>query len=196
MDGILSTTTAEKMTEHDILSLKTSLDIFRQTLNNFADVIPHSQNGEFQLVNLLSSVESLSRNNLDKNRIECVYDYDRRSDILINQSFQALLQILHNILINASKSLENAQIKKIIISAIINEKSCEIRIADTGEDILPENKEKIFTYGFSTTGGTGIGLFHAKYVCNSLSGSIRVNTECTAPISKEFIINFPIKNKK
>jgi signal transduction histidine kinase len=193
MDGILSTTSADKITEDDIISLKTSLDSFRQTLSNFADVIPHSQNGEFLLVNLLSSVESLSRNNLNKNKIECVYNYDRQSNILINQSFQALLQILHNIVINASKSLENSPIKKIIISALINNKSCEIRIADTGEPILPENKEKIFSYGFSTTGGTGIGLFHAKYVCNSFGGSISVNTECQSPVTKEFIINFTIK---
>ena len=196
MDGILSTTSAQQITEEDIQSLKTSLDTLRQTLNDFTNVIPHSQTGEFQLVTLISSVEALSRNNLSKNNIECIYDYDRHSTILINQSFQALLQILHNIVINASKAMETTIIKKMYISATINEELCEIKIGDTGISIPEENLEKIFSYGFSTTGGTGIGLFHAKHACNSINGSIVVNPQCKDPISKEFIIKFPIKNTR
>ena len=193
MDGILSTNNTQQITKEDTDALKTSLDILRQALDNFTNIIPHSQTGEFQLVSLLSSVEALSRGNLQKNKIECMYDYDRHSKILINQSFQALLQILHNIVINASKSMETTAQKKIFIYAMINEESCEIKIADTGIPIPKDDLEKIFVYGFTTTGGTGIGLFHARYACNSINGSISVNTECNSPITKEFIIKFPIK---
>jgi signal transduction histidine kinase len=195
MDGILSTTEAEQITEENIQSLKTSLDILRQTLDNFTNVIPHSPTGEFQLVTLLTSLEALSRGYLNKNKIECVYDHDRQSTILINQSFQSLLQILHNLVINASKATETTALKKIYISATINDELCEIKIADTGIPIPQEDSEKIFSYGFSTTGGTGIGLFHAKYACDSVGGSINVNTKCNHPFTKEFIIKFPIKNK-
>ena len=196
MDGIISTTTAEQITEENIQSLKTSLDILRQTLDNFTNVIPHTQTGEFQLVDLLSSVEALSRNNLNKNNVECFYDYDRHSTILINQSFQALLQILHNLVINASKAMETMILKKMYIYATVDDEFCEIKIADTGIPIPKEDLEKIFLYGFSKTGGTGIGLFHAKYTCDSINGSIIVNNKCEKPISKEFIIKFPIIKKR
>jgi len=195
MDGILSTTKAQQMTVENMQSLKTSLDLLRESLDNFTSIIPHSQTGEFQLVSLLSSVEALSRYNLNKNNVECVYDYDRHSPVLINQSFQALLQILHNVVLNATKAMESTQLKKIHIIASINDELCEITVADTGAPIPEENLEQIFSYGFSTTGGTGIGLFHAKYACESIDGSIEVNTKCKAPLNKEFIIKFPTKKR-
>ena len=193
MDGILSTISGNSVSDVEIDSLKTSLDILRQTINNFKDLIPHSQNGEFTLNALLSSVEALARGNVGKD-IECEFNYDRRSEIIINHSYQALLQVLLNIIINATKSMETEGNKKLLVKASMNDDKCEIRIADTGLEIPKENLEKIFTYGFSTTGGTGIGLFHAKYVCDSFDGKINISTKCEQPFTKEFIINFPIKN--
>jgi len=192
MDGILSTISDNSLNDAEIKSLKTSLDVLRQTINNFKDLIPHSQNGEFTLNVLLSNTEALSRGNISK-EIECEFNYDRKSEIIIKQSYQALLQVLHNIIINAAKSMETAIKKRLLIKVCMIDNEYEIKIADTGLEIPKENIEKIFTYGFSTTGGTGIGLFHAKYVCDSFNGNISVNTQCEQPFTKEFIINFPIK---
>ena len=89
--------------------------------------------------------------------------------------------------------MDTTKNKKLLVNVNMNNNKCEIRIADTGSEIPKENLEKIFTYGFSTTNGTGIGLFHAKYVCDSINGSINLNTQCELPFRKEFIINFPIK---
>ena len=192
MDGILSTIAGNSISDVDIISLKTSLDVLRQTMNNFKDLIPHSQNGEFTLNALISSVEALTRGSISK-EIEYEFNYDRKSNIMINHSYQELLQVLHNIIINATKSMEATKTKKMLVIASMNDVECEIRIADTGIEIPTENLEKIFKYGFSTTDGTGIGLFHAKYVCDSFDGNICVNTQCPKPFTKEFIINFPIK---
>jgi len=192
MDGILSTISGNVMKDDEINSLKTSLEILRQTISNFKDLIPHSQNGEFTLNALLLSVEALTRGNINK-EIEYEFIYDRKFEISINHSYQALLQVLHNVIINAIKSMETTVNKKLLVNASVNDNKCEIRIADTGLEIPKENLEKIFTYGFSTTGGTGIGLFHAKYVCDSFKGSINLNTQCELPFIKEFIVNFPIK---
>jgi signal transduction histidine kinase len=194
MDSILSTTPAKQFTDNEIKSLKTSLTILRQTIDNFAQLVPHSQNGEFSLRSLLSSIESLSRNDLVKNQIDATYDYQRDSSVLIKQPFQSLLQVLHNIVINAEKAMQKTEIKKMYISATLDNEFCEIRVADTGELIPLEDREKIFTYGYSTTGGTGIGLFHAKYMCDIIKGSIKVSTECDKPLTKIFILQFPTKN--
>ena len=89
--------------------------------------------------------------------------------------------------------METVANKKLFVKANINDSKCEIIIQDAGLEIPKENLDKIFSYGFSTTDGTGIGLFHAKYVCNSFNGEINVNIQCEQPFTKEFIINFPIK---
>lgn len=193
MDGILSTLSGNSVSHEEIDSLKTSLDILRQTITNFKDLIPHSQNGEFTLSALLSSVEALARGNINK-EINCEFNYEKKTTIIINHSYQELLQVLHNVIINATKSMETVINKRLLVKASINDNKCEITIADTGSEIPKEYLEKIFTYGFSTTGGTGIGLFHARYVCNTFNGNISINTKCEQPYTKEFIINFPIKN--
>lgn len=192
MDGILSTLSGNSISNDEIESLKTSLDVLRKTINDFRNLIPHSQNGEFTLNALLSSIEALTRGNFNK-EIECKFDYDRKSEVTINHSYQALLQVLHNVILNALKSVEASKMKRLLVKANVNDDKCEIRIADTGVEIPKENSEKIFSYGFSTTGGTGIGLFHAKYVCDSFNGSMNLNIQCEHPFTKEFIIKFPIK---
>ena len=193
MDGILSTISGNTVSNDELNSLKTSLDVLRKTINEFKELIPHSQNGKFTINSLLSSIEALTRGNISK-EIKCRFDYDRKSEIIINHSYQALLQVLHNVIINAAKSMEKTENKCLFVKASVNEDKCEIIISDTGLKIPEENSEKIFTYGFSTTGGTGIGLFHAKYVCDSFNGSINLNSQCQLPYTKEFIVIFPIKN--
>lgn len=192
MDGILSTISGNSVSSEEIDSLKTLLDILRQTITNFRELIPHSSNGEFTLGTLLSSVEALARGNINK-EIDCEFNYDKKSAIIINHSYHELLQILHNVIINATKSMETVVDKRLLVKSSINNDKCTIIVADTGMEIPKENLEKIFTYGFSTTGGTGIGLFHARYVCDTLNGNISINTKCEQPYTKEFIINFPTK---
>ena len=74
MDGILSTISGNSASDVEIHSLKTLLDVLRQTMNNFKDLIPHSQNGEFTLNALMSSIEALTRGNISK-EIEYEFNY-------------------------------------------------------------------------------------------------------------------------
>jgi PAS domain S-box-containing protein len=47
-----------------------------------------------------------------------------------------------------------------------------LRVSDRGEGIPPEIKERIFELGFTTGGGTGIGLFIVKELVEILGGEI------------------------
>ena len=56
-----------------------------------------------------------------------------------------------------------------------------------------ENVGKIFDYKFTTTpGGTGIGLYHAKYVAEKIGGSISLDRSCTDEYSTKFTLKFPL----
>jgi len=50
-------------------------------------------------------------------------------------------------------------------------------ISDNGKGILPKNVDKIFEAGFSTTDGSGLGLYHVKDILRKTGGSIKVNPE-------------------
>lgn len=63
----------------------------------------------------------------------------------------------------------------------------QIFFEDNGRGIPPENLDKIFNFGFTTTQGSGIGLFHIKKIINSIGGSIEVKS--TPLVGTTFIIN-------
>jgi signal transduction histidine kinase len=50
-----------------------------------------------------------------------------------------------------------------------------IKVRDNGCGIPRENIDKIFDFGFTTTNGTGLGLFHVKDIVENLGGKITVN---------------------
>jgi signal transduction histidine kinase len=61
----------------------------------------------------------------------------------------------------------------------------ELRIKDDGIGIRNEDLDKIFDFGFSTTGGSGIGLYHVKKIVEEY-GSITVNNRLDKGV--EFIV--------
>lgn len=191
MDSILSTTNSDEITEENILALKTNLKVIRETMDNFSRLVPYSKDEKFTLKNLIIAVELISRNDLYKNKIKLTKEIPKEIDIYLNLPFQSVLQMFNNLIINAIKSLENVEQPKINITANRNDKSLTIEISDNGLEINTKDSDKIFDFGYSTTGGSGIGLYHAKYLCELFHGKIEVSLE-KADFSKTFLIHLPI----
>ena len=96
-----------------------------------------------------------------------------------------LIIILDNLLNNSFK----AKSKKV---QLFWEKSKDneitLRIIDDGIGIPDKNIGKIFDFRFTTTNGSGLGLYHAKDVIEKMGGSISVNNKLTQGV--EFILKF------
>jgi len=191
MDSILSTTNASEITEENILALKTNLKVIRETIENFSKLVPYSKDQKFTLKNLIIAVELLTRNDLYKNKIKLIKDIPKDVEIYLNLPFQSILQMFNNLIINAIKSLEGVENSFIKISTKIEDHNVIIELADNGSTIEEKNSEKIFDFGFSTTGGSGIGLYHAKYLCELFNGKIEVNFK-NKDYSKSFLVILPI----
>jgi signal transduction histidine kinase len=79
--------------------------------------------------------------------------------------------IIDNLISNARK----AKSTKLIVQTIINvDSNLTIEFIDNGVGIQPENLSEIFNLGFTTTDGSGIGLYHVKEIINNLKANIRV----------------------
>ena len=101
--------------------------------------------------------------------------------------------MMNNIVINAIKSLEEIENPKISVKCEHKDRLISIRISDNGKSIDSESIDEIFNYGYSTTGGSGIGLFHAKYLCELFEGKIEVEVEQESIYTKCFLITLPIE---
>lgn len=79
--------------------------------------------------------------------------------------------IIDNLISNSIKASANT------ISISIqkeNQNGILLKIDDDGNGIKEENFEKIFNFGFTTTGGSGIGLSHVKEIVERLNGTVSI----------------------
>jgi signal transduction histidine kinase len=75
-----------------------------------------------------------------------------------------------------------------LIFSINNEKNLVLKVIDDGIGIPNENINKIFDFGFTTTSGSGLGLFHIRQVLGKMNSSIVVTKNI--PKGAEFTITF------
>jgi len=83
-----------------------------------------------------------------------------------------LVMIIDNLIDNASKA--EARNVDIMINKL-DENGIEIRVKDDGKGIHKDYLKKIFELGFSTTGGSGIGLYNIKKIVAENGWQIRAN---------------------
>jgi signal transduction histidine kinase/predicted RNA-binding protein with RPS1 domain/ActR/RegA family two-component response regulator len=81
---------------------------------------------------------------------------------------------------------------KVFYEAGDRERPIKVRFSDTGPGIHRQLWEKIFTLGFSTRpDGTGLGLFIARSLVESLGGKISVERS-VVPIGTTFLVELPV----
>lgn len=182
----------KKLSPEDSLALRTSIDNMQTTLESFENMVPFSRTGMFPLKKLMFALESLTRFQAGIQGIDYQFIYDREHDILINQPYQPLLQLLQNLTSNSIKSFKDSKKNKLlVVEATIKDKICSIQVKDTGCGISDENVKHVFDYKFTTTNGCGIGLYHALYVCKNIGGNITLDRN-TNGFSTIFTLTFNI----
>jgi signal transduction histidine kinase len=105
-----------------------------------------------------------------------------------------LQQVFLNLMLNAVQqmALKPMEHRALAISAGHGKQPfpIQVRFWDTGPGIHKPLWEKIFTPGFSTRGGSGLGLFIARSFLQTLGGRIRVE-ESFVPLGTTFLIELP-----
>lgn len=115
--------------------------------------------------------EKVSINVKNPNLVEFDYEFNPIDFIIV----------IDNLISNARKARAN---QIIIEFDKKSENELDIKFSDNGTGIPQKNFESLFTFGFSTTGGTGIGLYQVKKILSKY-GSISVTS---VPKKTEFLI--------
>jgi len=106
---------------------------------------------------------------------------------------ELLRRVLVNLIDNAAEALEGSSAKELALSTRLHAdgETVEIGVADTGQGISPEDKDKLFLPHFSTKDrGTGLGLAIASRIIAEHNGTIRV--EDNSPVGARFVIQLPV----
>jgi signal transduction histidine kinase len=109
-----------------------------------------------------------------------------------------LQQVFLNIMLNAIQQMTLKAQKydwdgkrTLEISSSLIENHIQIRFKDNGPGIHKEHLSRLFTPGFSTRGGSGLGLSNALSFSQALSGKLIVE-ETFVPLGSTFLVELPL----
>jgi signal transduction histidine kinase len=108
---------------------------------------------------------------------------------------QLLDQVFLNILVNAGQAIEGEG--RVGVRTRLDGSAVKISISDTGRGMSAEEKEQIFTRGYTTKPagiGTGLGLAISQDIVQKHGGRIECDSEPGA--GSTFHIFIPLEQKK
>lgn len=198
IDGIVSTYSAEEIGKEQLQSIKLNISLMRETLDNFSKLVVHNDANTCDLDELIQAIAILNRDSFAEFDIDFIIDNEINQSIVFQIPFTSMLQLLNNLIMNATKVLKSTNNdKKIVLQATKDDSSLTIRVFDNGSDISDSTRKRLFEFGFSTTSGSGIGLYHARYLCEMYNGSITYQDLPYENLKKCFVITLPlIKDEK
>ena len=97
-------------------------------------------------------------------------------------------QALVNILLNACEATERGGVVTVTTDHT-RDKGVELRIADTGCGIAPDELDKVFEVFYSTRGRLGVGLSTARELVSGFGGNIRI--ESSVGKGTSVFVSFP-----
>jgi len=105
----------------------------------------------------------------------------------------AVKRVVANLVENAAEAMQTSLVREISISTALlpTRDTLELVVADSGQGVTPELKEKLFLPYFSTKQrGTGLGLAIVSRIIEDHRGTIRV--EENKPMGARFIVELPV----
>jgi hypothetical protein len=106
---------------------------------------------------------------------------------------EAIKRVVANLVDNAAEAMQDSMLRELTVSTALLESRevIEVVVADTGQGLTSEIKERLFLPYFSTKGrGTGLGLAIVARIIEDHQGSIRA--EENKPVGARFIVELPI----
>ncbi|BDU50866.1 ATP-binding protein [Haliovirga abyssi] len=172
-------------------------------INHLKDIIHLQQNfiGELgtedynNMNEILDEVLELYESSIEKRKIKIKFNKGDVPDLLSDKG--QLIQIYSNFIKNSYESIEEKGIEngEITITTYFENDNIIVKLKDNGLGIKKEDKDKLFTFGFSTKKkagkGNGFGLHNTKMILDKYMCDIDINSEYGEFM--EFILKIPIK---
>jgi nitrogen fixation/metabolism regulation signal transduction histidine kinase len=173
-------------------TIGSAVETVRTLVNEFATLasFPASQPQPADINSIAESALSMFSGRLDGIRVRTVFS-DRLPKVMADP--QAIKRAIANLIDNAAEALQGSLLKEIEISTtlVASHDAVELSVADSGQGVTQESKERLFLPYFSTKDrGTGLGLAIVSRIVEDHHGSIRV--EENRPVGARFVIELPV----
>jgi len=139
-----------------------------QTIQNFSEYYrPNKKPQEYNIDKIIENSYDLVRDSINSSGISISFDLSSKSIIKVYEN--ELMQVVLNLLTNASQQLKNKDIAEPKIEVVSSEDDKEVRLSvrDNAGGIPQEIISKVFDPYFSTKtekNGTGLGLYMSRMI--------------------------------
>ena len=169
-----------------------AVETVRTLVNEFATLasFPSSQPQPADINGIAESALSMFNGRLDGIGVRTLFSEGLPR---VMADAHAIKRAIANLIDNAAEALRGSMLKEIEISTtlVASRDAIEISVADSGQGVTQESKERLFLPYFSTKErGTGLGLAIVSRIVEDHHGSIRV--EENRPVGARFVIELPI----
>jgi nitrogen fixation/metabolism regulation signal transduction histidine kinase len=173
-------------------TIENAVDTVRTLVNEFATLarFPASEPKAADINSIAESALSMFDGRLDGIRLHTVFGSNLPK---VMADSEAIKRAIANLVDNAAEAVQSSMVKEIEISTglVASRDAVEIIVADSGEGVNQEAKERLFLPYFSTKKrGTGLGLAIVSRIVEDHHGSIRV--EENRPVGARFVIELPV----
>jgi two-component system, NtrC family, nitrogen regulation sensor histidine kinase NtrY len=173
-------------------AISSSVDTVRTLVNEFSTLasFPASQPRPADINPIIENALALFNGRLDGILVRTVLAGDLPK---VMADTDAIKRAVANLVDNAAEALQDSTLKEIEITTalVASHDVVEVSVADSGNGVTQELKEKLFLPYFSTKKrGTGLGLAIVSRIIEDHHGSIRV--EENKPVGARFVVELPV----
>ena len=173
-------------------AIESSVETVRTLVNEFATLaqFPASQPTPADINAIAENALSMFDGRLDGIRMRTIFAAKLPK---VMADTEAIKRAIANLVDNAAEAVNGSMVREIEISTtlVASRDAVEICVADSGQGITQEAKERLFLPYFSTKKrGTGLGLAIVSRIVEDHHGSIRV--EENKPVGSRFVIELPV----
>jgi nitrogen fixation/metabolism regulation signal transduction histidine kinase len=176
-------------------TIESAVETVRSLVNEFATFarFPASEPKPADINGIADSALSMFSGRLDGIRLRTQFSSNLPK---VMADSEAIKRAIANLVDNAAEAVQGSMVKEIEISTslVASRDAVEISVADSGQGVTQETKERLFLPYFSTKKrGTGLGLAIVSRIVEDHHGSIRV--EENHPIGARFVIELPVASE-
>jgi two-component system, NtrC family, nitrogen regulation sensor histidine kinase NtrY len=173
-------------------TIGSAVDTVRSLVNEFATFarFPAPQPQPADINAIAESALAMFNGRLDGIRVRTAFAGNLPK---VQADSEGMKRAIANLVDNAAEAVQSTMVKEIEISTALvgSRDAVEISVADSGEGVTQETKERLFLPYFSTKKrGTGLGLAIVSRIVEDHRGSIRV--EENQPVGARFVIELPL----
>jgi hypothetical protein len=136
------------------------------------------------IVNYLTEYISNILPSLNNKSLEIIFKNNAEKEVVKKFNAIEFNILIDNLVVNSRK----AKSSKLWISLSENNGKLIFEFKDNGLGIKPKELKRIFDFGYTTTDGSGLGLYHVKQIMNNLNGKIDVQNNPDNGVTFKIVI--------